>query len=67
MTHTIVERFNWLTPSGATVAIHCTPPAGSVRKSTGFRILRDGVALFPSCPPFATREEAEAKLATLTA
>lgn len=55
------EVFAWVCEGRSSVAIHCLQPAGYERNSQGFRVYRDGKALFPSCLPFKTRAEAEVR------
>ena len=61
-TYEIQERFHWRLPSGAIWAINQVAPAGSVKESSGFRIIRNGSILYPSQLPFETRESAQAAL-----
>lgn len=61
----IQERFHWRLPSGAVWAINQVAPVGSVKESSGFRIIRNGSTLFPSQLPFETREAAQAALDAL--
>ena len=64
----VVERMHWTKPGASSVAAHCVPPAGFALTSAGFRIVdQTGAVLFPSQMPFATRDDALARLATLTA
>lgn len=64
----VTEVFNKVAPNGTTFADHCHVP-GTERRSIGFRIAEMNAKgqrirfLFSSMRPFATREEAEAKLA----
>lgn len=63
----VVEVFHWTREGCSPRAIHVVEHDGFERTSCGFRITKNGQKIFTAYPPFATRQAAEAKIATLTA
>lgn len=65
MSYQVREVFNWtregFSPRSDLVVEH----EGFERNSCGFRIYCDGEAIFTAYPPFATRDEANARVCEL--
>jgi len=63
---TIFEVNAWVKEGCNSYAAHCIPPAGYELRITGYRVRRpDGSTVRPAYPPFKTRDEAEAYVASL--
>lgn len=59
----ITEVAAWVREGFSSRSITCVEHEGFTREVQGYRVVRDGVKLFPAYPPFKTRAEAEAWIA----